>query len=295
MAEPLFQPLSIQVPIVDPKTGAPTPYFQRLMQELGLAAGLQVTNGEIGVSENGISNAQLADMASKLIKARKAATTGDPEDCSITEVLDFITGTPARGDVLYRGASAWSRLAAGTSGQFLKTNGPGADPAWATVAAGGGGWTEVKLASDYVNATTTFSLISDGVNSFSYTPPANSDIEIEVAILAQTVAAANLPKFQITVPGGLNNTQYGYSIIELNQTTGAPTVITDSFGTAGSVNSALAGALPTSGEPWPYKGVVKLRTGSSPAAITFEGGAETAAANACTIKAGSSMRYRVLA
>ena len=38
----------------------------------------------------------------------------------------------AHGDVLFRGASGWERLAAGTSGQFLKTLGAGAAPAWDT-------------------------------------------------------------------------------------------------------------------------------------------------------------------
>jgi len=38
-----------------------------------------------------------------------------------------------RGDILYRGASTWSRLAAGTSGQLLKTQGSGADPVWYTL------------------------------------------------------------------------------------------------------------------------------------------------------------------
>jgi len=44
-------------------------------------------------------------------------------------------GSTAQGDVLYHNGSAWTRLAAGTSGHFLKTNGAGANPAWA---AGGG-------------------------------------------------------------------------------------------------------------------------------------------------------------
>jgi hypothetical protein len=36
----------------------------------------------------------------------------------------------AQGDLLYRGASAWERLAAGTSGQLLQTKGAGAAPQW---------------------------------------------------------------------------------------------------------------------------------------------------------------------
>jgi hypothetical protein len=39
----------------------------------------------------------------------------------------------AQGDVLYYNGTSWVRLGAGTSGQFLKTNGTGANPAWATV------------------------------------------------------------------------------------------------------------------------------------------------------------------
>lgn len=43
----------------------------------------------------------------------------------------------AHGDILYRGASGWERLAAGTSGQFLKTLGAGAAPEWGAVSSGG--------------------------------------------------------------------------------------------------------------------------------------------------------------
>jgi hypothetical protein len=39
----------------------------------------------------------------------------------------------AQGDVLYYNGTSWVRLGAGTSGQFLKTNGSGANPAWATI------------------------------------------------------------------------------------------------------------------------------------------------------------------
>ena len=35
-----------------------------------------------------------------------------------------------QGDILFRSATAWTRLAAGTSGHVLRTNGAGANPAW---------------------------------------------------------------------------------------------------------------------------------------------------------------------
>ena len=41
-----------------------------------------------------------------------------------------------QGDVLYYGGSGLARLAAGTSGQYLKTQGAGANPVWGTVSAG---------------------------------------------------------------------------------------------------------------------------------------------------------------
>lgn len=82
------------------------------------------------IAADAVTNAKLANMAASLIKARKTGSTGDPEDCTLSEVLDLI-GSAAQGDVLYRGSSGWARLGAGTAGQFLKTQGAGANPAWA--------------------------------------------------------------------------------------------------------------------------------------------------------------------
>ena len=55
------------------------------------------------------------------------------------QLLSQIAATPyadpltTRGDVLFRNASATTRLAAGTAGYFLQTQGAGADPVWAAV------------------------------------------------------------------------------------------------------------------------------------------------------------------
>lgn len=41
--------------------------------------------------------------------------------------------TPAQGNLIYRGASSWSKLAVGTKGQVLQTGGASANPAWGDV------------------------------------------------------------------------------------------------------------------------------------------------------------------
>ncbi|HSA08091.1 MAG TPA: hypothetical protein P5099_01870 [Candidatus Moranbacteria bacterium] len=43
---------------------------------------------------------------------------------------DIALGSDAQGDVMYYNGTDWARLAAGTSGQFLATNGAGANPSW---------------------------------------------------------------------------------------------------------------------------------------------------------------------
>jgi hypothetical protein len=107
------------------------------------------------IANDAVTNAKLANMTASTIKARITASTGDPEDATLTQVLDLV-GSAAQGDILYRGTSTWSRLAAGTSGHYLKTNGTGSDPAWATVSASGGGSTNVWIpASAWIPRTTT--------------------------------------------------------------------------------------------------------------------------------------------
>lgn len=67
--------------------------------------------------------------ATSRILGRKSVGVGDVEEATLSEVLDFI-GSAAQGDILYRGASAWARLAAGLTTQYLKSGGAGANPSW---------------------------------------------------------------------------------------------------------------------------------------------------------------------
>ena len=46
---------------------------------------------------------------------------------------DIALGSDAQGDMMYHNGTDWARLGAGTNGQYLQTQGAGADPQWGTV------------------------------------------------------------------------------------------------------------------------------------------------------------------
>jgi hypothetical protein len=110
----------------------------------------QASTSATAIADDSVTNAKLANMAASTIKARKTAGTGDPEDCTLSEILDFI-GSAAQGDILYRGASAWSRLAAGSTGQILVARGAAA-PEWTTASLAISAF-EVAQAADLVIAS----------------------------------------------------------------------------------------------------------------------------------------------
>lgn len=71
----------------------------------------------------------ITSSATARIFARKTAGAGAFEECTLSQILDFI-GSAAAGDLLYRGASTWSRLAKGTAAQVLRMNSGASAPEW---------------------------------------------------------------------------------------------------------------------------------------------------------------------
>lgn len=88
------------------------------------ASGAAITGGSGAITSSAFT------MSTGKVLGRDTASTGAIEELSLSEVLDLI-GSAAQGDILYRDASGWARLGAGTSGYFLKTQGSGANPTWA--------------------------------------------------------------------------------------------------------------------------------------------------------------------
>jgi hypothetical protein len=99
--------------------------------------------------------------ATSRILGRKTASAGDAEECTLSEVLDFI-GSAAQGDILYRGASSWARLAAGSSGQVLQANGAGSNPTWVTPSGGSVGSGPALISRQTPSGTNTVAFTSIG-------------------------------------------------------------------------------------------------------------------------------------
>lgn len=89
------------------------------------------------VADQAITYAKMQNVsATQRLHGRNTAGAGAVEEVTLSQLLDWI-GSAAQGDILYRDASGWARLAAGTAGNVLTTNGPAANPSWS---ASSGGW-----------------------------------------------------------------------------------------------------------------------------------------------------------
>lgn len=148
----------------DPADISATATSAAVLRESGSTIGFG-TVATAGLADDAVTYAKIQNVsATSRVLGRKTAGAGDTEECTLSEVLDFI-GSAAQGDVLYRGAASWARLAAGTSGQFLKTNGSGANPEWAT---GSGTTNPVRvLDRDVVEASVVNTTTETTVYSFS--------------------------------------------------------------------------------------------------------------------------------
>jgi hypothetical protein len=85
----------------------------------------------------------------------------------------------AQGDLLYRGASAWERLPAGTDGQLLRTNGAAANPSWSDkITSGSAQSTTSGTAFDYTGIPTGTKIITVMFSRVSLTGTNNILVQI---------------------------------------------------------------------------------------------------------------------
>lgn len=155
-----LQPLDDKFAIVGPD-GRPTLYFIQWAQQRQI----DITDAITEAQFNELLVAYL--LAHKLQEGSGIQITpsGNLSDsptiaADVQEILDQISTT--RGAVIYRGLLGWAALGPGTAGHFLKTNGAGADPAWAAPATGAFDYLDIKNYIGLANAADTVNVNSTG-------------------------------------------------------------------------------------------------------------------------------------
>ena len=113
-----------------------------------------------------------------------------------TNGTDVGTTITTQGDILYRDGSGLQRLAAGASGQFLKTLGAGANPIWGDA---GGAIKQFKYAYHLFSTSTTSSSYSDTGQEVVITPTSASN---KILLIAQ---------FSMQVTGSRGQTTFNKS------------------------------------------------------------------------------------
>lgn len=87
---------------------------------------------------------------------------------ALDELTDVILTAEAQGALLYRNATGWVNLPAGTNGQFLKTQGSSANPAWEAIPGGGdmleSTYDPASVSEQLVGLTATQSLTNKTIN-----------------------------------------------------------------------------------------------------------------------------------
>lgn len=144
----IINPLAFNVPIVDPKTGFPTEYFKRILED---------------ISEARVSSALIDALGGDPDENQVVTwndSVGDLEFTPMAEALDQIDNT--HGAILYRDSADWQALAPGTDGDVLTTHGASADPTWETPSGSGG----VLVYSFFNDITAGFTL---NINTTTYT------------------------------------------------------------------------------------------------------------------------------
>lgn len=112
-------------------------------------------------------------------KIRVRVKPGVPGVTELNGLSDVNLPSVAQGDIIYRNATEWVKLSAGTSGYFLKTLGASANPEWESIP-GGGDMLSTNNLSDVSNAGTSRANLGVTIGS---------DVQAYSVVLSSTTAS----------------------------------------------------------------------------------------------------------
>lgn len=144
---------AITASIIGGTTGATA---NRVLVSKGTAGrALQPTLVTLDPAAAGFAASAITFAATQRVLGRNTSGAGTGEEVTLTQLLDWISASVARGDLLRRGASAWERVALGANGTVLTSN--GTDPAWSAAQR-----SEFLIASGALSSVSSLDVALDG-------------------------------------------------------------------------------------------------------------------------------------
>lgn len=224
---------------------------------ISVGGGIEFTGSHgIQIANDAVTYAKLQNIsATSRVLGRKGAGAGDAEECTLSEILDFV-GSAAQGDILYRGASGWERLGAGTSGRFLRTNGAAANPSWNAAPV-----ETAVITSNYTDSTGTLA----NVTGMSFSLAANERVTAIFSGFWATSVNAYGFRYDFTGPSSPSYVLYGESAFTaaaaIRTEAGATAFSTTILQTVGSPSLYLPITIQLHAVAGASGGTVQLRMG----------------------------------
>ena len=217
-------------------------------------------------------------VATGTIQSNISGSTAAPSANTISSVLDNLFGT-TQGTVIYRGASSWSALAPGTTGQYLQTQGASANPQWATVPQT---WTSCFRTTDN-SITSNTTVTSDSQLTFPML--ANTKYSIKVRLFVNPGLGGI--KIGSTGPSGLTRfIQSGF----YNTGVATTTILTANY--TASYPLAL-GFANTGNNPWFFDITIFIANGPTAGTYALQFAQNSSSTTATVIYAGSFLEYAI--
>ena len=204
-----------------------------------------------------------------------------------SKIIDALVGSAvAQGDILYRNATSWVRLAASTAGYVLSTGGAGANPSWISVAAAAGGTYGIYKTSDESRASDT-TLTDD--STLVATLLANKKYRLEFDIWFDATPTPDF-KYDFNFTGTVTS-------VLTKRFHGIVTTASISSGTLTSSFSERADSALNNVTTFTISGtdtvmmsiIVQIEVGASGGTFSFRWAQNTSNATACTVRRNSSL------
>lgn len=165
---------------------------------------------------NTVGTSQIDALAVTTATIAANAVDGTKIAANAVDGTKIALGSDAQGDVMYYDGTNWVRLAAGTSGQFLKTNGAAANPAWAN---------SHTLLGTMTAATAPTITLSVTLGSYKF-------LKLVFDGVSHTNGASiNIALNSSTISGAASSSSVFYGIVDIDLSNGVFTAGVDPAGT----------------------------------------------------------------